>query len=68
MWSAYLSASNMFRKSAFPATIRKTKKIWPVDARRPPLFYAGLTKSGLDISWERRLADSRKPRLAAPIS
>src|SRR5258708_8479140 len=57
--SAYLSASNMFRKSAFRDD-PETKKygLW---MHGIPLFYAGLTKTGLHISWERRLADARKP-------
>jgi hypothetical protein len=56
--SAYLSASNMFRKSAFRDD-PETKKygLW---MHGIPLFYAGLTKTGLHISWERRLADARK--------
>jgi hypothetical protein len=57
--SAYLSASNMFRNSAFrddPET--QQYGLW---MHGIPLFYAGLTKSGLHISWERRLADARKP-------
>ena len=57
--SAYLSASNMFRNSAFRDD-PETKKygLW---MHGIPLFYAGLTKTGLHISWERRLADARKP-------
>jgi hypothetical protein len=57
--SAYLSASNMFRKSAFRDD-PETKKygLW---MHGVPMFYAGLTKTGLNISWERRLADTRKP-------
>jgi len=57
--SAYLSASNMFRKSAFRDD-PETKKygLW---MHGIPMFYAGLTKTGLNISWERRLADTRKP-------
>src|SRR5205807_911028 len=57
--SAYLSASNTFRKSAFrddPET--QQYGLW---MHGIPLFYAGLTKTGLHISWERRLADARKP-------
>ena len=57
--SAYLSASNTFRKSAFRDD-PETKKygLW---MHGIPLFYAGLTKTGLHISWDRRLADARKP-------
>jgi len=60
--SAYLSASNMFRKSAF----RDDRKpgIRPLDAPYP-LFYAGPTKTDLQISWDRRLADTRS-RAGAP--
>jgi Glycoside-hydrolase family GH114 len=57
--SAYLSASNMFRKSAFrddPAT--KKYGLW---MHGIPLFYAGPNKTKLHISWDRRLADARKP-------
>jgi Glycoside-hydrolase family GH114 len=57
--SAYLSASNMFRKSAFRDD-PETKKygLW---MHGIPLFYAGLTRTGPHISWQRRLADTRKP-------
>ena len=57
--SAYLSASNMFRESAYRDD-PETKKygLW---MHHIPLFYAGPTKSDLQISWERRLADARKP-------
>src|ERR1700758_5020490 len=57
--SAYLSASNMFRKSAFRDD-PETKKygLW---MHHVPLFYAGPTKTDLQISWGRRLADARKP-------
>lgn len=57
--SAYLSASNMFRKSAYrddPET--KNYGLW---MHGIPMFYAGPTKSDLQISWDRRLADARKP-------
>ena len=57
--SAYLSASNMFRTSAFrddPET--KEYGLW---MHRIPMFYAGPTKTDLQISWDRRLADARKP-------
>ena len=57
--SAYLSASNMFRKSAFrddPET--KRYGLW---MHGIPMFYAGPTKTDLHMSWERRLADARKP-------
>jgi hypothetical protein len=56
--SAYLSASNMFRKSAYrddPET--KNYGLW---MHGIPMFYAGPTKSDLQISWGRRLADARK--------
>jgi len=57
--SAYLSASNMFRKSAFRDD-PETKKygLW---MHGIPLFYAGPTKTDPHISWDRRLADARKP-------
>ena len=57
--SAYLSASNMFRRSAFRDD-PETKKygLW---MHHIPLFYAGPTKTDLQISWDRRLADARKP-------
>jgi hypothetical protein len=57
--SAYLSASNMFRKSSFRDD-PETKKygLW---MHHIPLFYAGPTKTDLHISWDRRLADARKP-------
>jgi hypothetical protein len=57
--SAYLSASNMFRKSALRDD-PETKKygLW---MHGIPMFYAGPTKADLHISWERRLADDRKP-------
>jgi hypothetical protein len=57
--SAYLSGSNMFRKSAYqddPET--KNYGLW---MHGIPMFYAGPTKSDLQISWNRRLADTRKP-------
>ena len=57
--SAYLSASNMFRTSAYrddPET--KEYGLW---MHRIPMFYAGPTKTDLQISWDRRLADARKP-------
>src|SRR5215831_14012072 len=56
--SAYLSASNMFRKSTYrddPET--KNYGLW---MHGIPMFYAGPTKSDLQISWNRRLADARK--------
>ena len=57
--SAYLSASNMFRESAYRDD-PETKKygLW---MHHIPLFYAGPTKTDLQISWDRRLADTRKP-------
>ena len=57
--SAYLSASNMFRTSAYRDD-PETKKygLWMYHV---PLFYAGPTKTDLQISWDRRLADARKP-------
>jgi hypothetical protein len=57
--SAYLSASNMFHKSAYRDD-PETKKygLW---MHGVPMFYAGPTKADLQISWKRRLADSRKP-------
>jgi hypothetical protein len=57
--SAYLSASNMFRKSAFrddPETKKYGLRMYGI-----PMFYAGPTKTDLHISWERRLADAREP-------
>jgi len=57
--SAYLSASNMFHKSAYRDD-PETKKygLW---MHGVPMFYAGPTKTDLQISWKRRLADARKP-------
>jgi hypothetical protein len=57
--SAYLSASNMFQKSAYRDD-PETKKygLW---MHGVPMFYAGPTKTDLQISWKRRLADARKP-------
>ncbi|MGP0096256.1 MAG: hypothetical protein ACLPHI_04425 [Terriglobales bacterium] len=57
--SAYLSASNIFRTSAYRDD-PQTKKygLW---MHGVPLFYAGPTKTDLKISWDRRLADARKP-------
>jgi hypothetical protein len=57
--SAYLSASNMFRQSAYrddPET--KNYGLW---MHGVPMFYAGPTMTDLRISWDRRLADARKP-------
>jgi hypothetical protein len=57
--SAYLSASNMFRESAYRGD-PETKKygLW---MHGIPMFYAGPTKTEPHISWDRRLADARKP-------
>jgi hypothetical protein len=57
--SAYLSASNMFRKSAYRDD-PETKKygLWKHGI---PMFYAGPTKTDLQISWKRRLANAREP-------
>jgi hypothetical protein len=57
--SAYLSASNMFRESALGDDPETTK--YGPWMHGIPLFHAGLTKTGLHISWERGLADARKP-------
>jgi len=57
--SAYVSASNMFPKSAYrddPET--KEYGLW---MHGIPMFYAGPTMTDLHISWHRRLADARKP-------
>jgi hypothetical protein len=57
--SAYLSASNMFWKSAYrddPET--KNYGLWKYGI---PMFYAGPTTTDLQISWKRRLADAREP-------
>jgi len=57
--SAYMSASNMFRESAYrddPET--KNYGLW---MHAIPMFYAGPTITDLEISWGRRLADARKP-------
>jgi hypothetical protein len=57
--SAYLSASNMFRESAYrddPET--KNYGLW---MHGFPMFYAGPSMTDLHISWHRRLADARKP-------
>src|SRR5271165_5919837 len=57
--SAYLSASNMFRNSAFRDDPETRKYgLW---MHHIPLFYAGPKKTDLQISWDRRLADARKP-------
>ena len=56
--SAYLSATNMFRKSAYrddPET--KRYGLW---MHGIPMFYAGPTMTDLQVSWDRRLADTRK--------
>ena len=57
--SAYLSASNMFRISAFRDD-PETKKygLW---MHGIPMYYAGPTMTDLHISWKRRLADAREP-------
>ena len=57
--SAYLSASNMFWKSAYRDD-QETKKygLWKHGI---PMFYAGPTMTNLQISWNRRLADAREP-------
>ena len=57
--SAYLSASNMFWKSAYRDD-PETKKygLW---MHGIPMFYAGPTTTNLHISWDRRLADAREP-------
>ena len=57
--SAYLSASNMFQRSAYRDD-PETKKygLW---MHGVPMFYAGPTMTDLQISWKRRLADARKP-------
>ena len=57
--SAYLSASNMFWKSAYRDD-PETKKygLW---MHGIPMFYAGPTMTDLHISWDRRLADAREP-------
>ena len=49
----------MFRKSAYRDD-PETKKygLW---MHGIPMFYAGPTKTDLQISWDRRLADARKP-------
>jgi hypothetical protein len=57
--SAYLSASNMFRNSAFrddPET--KQYGLW---MHGIPMYYAGPKMTDPHISWDRRLADARKP-------
>jgi hypothetical protein len=57
--SAYLSATNMFWKSAYRDD-PETKKygLW---MHGIPMFYAGPTMTDLQISWKRRLADAREP-------
>jgi hypothetical protein len=57
--SAYMSASNMFWKSAYRDD-PETKKygLWKHGI---PMFYAGPTMTDLQISWKRRLADAREP-------
>ncbi len=57
--SAYLSAVNMFRSSAWrgdPET--RHYGLW---MHGIPMFYAGPAWPGLRISWDRRLADARHP-------
>jgi hypothetical protein len=57
--SAYLSASNMFRESAYPDDPEtKNYALW---MHGVPMFYAGPSATDLHISWDRRLADARKP-------
>jgi hypothetical protein len=61
--SAYLSASNMFRNSAYrddPET--KEYGLW---MHGIPMFYAGPSMTDLHISWDRRLADARKAQWRA---
>jgi len=57
--SAYMSATNMFWKSAYRDD-PETKKygLWKYGI---PMFYAGPTTTDLQISWKRRLADAREP-------
>ncbi len=57
--SAYLSATNIFWKSAYRDE-PETKKygLWKYGI---PMFYAGPTMTDLQISWKRRLADAREP-------
>ena len=57
--SAYMSATNMFWKSAYRDD-PETKKygLWKHGV---PMFYAGPTLTDLQISWKRRLADAREP-------
>jgi hypothetical protein len=57
--SAYLSASNMFRKSAYRDD-PETKKygLW---MHGIPMFYAGPTETEPHVSWDRRIADARSP-------
>ena len=57
--SAYMSATNMFWKSAYRDD-PETKKygLWKHGI---PMFYAGPTMTDLQISWKRRLADARAP-------
>jgi hypothetical protein len=57
--SAYLSASNMFRNSAYRDD-PETKK-YGLRMHGIPMFYAGPTKTDPQISWDRRLADARYP-------
>jgi hypothetical protein len=63
--SAYLSASNMFRSSAYrddPET-----KEYGLRMHGIPMFYAGPTMTDLQISWDRRLADARKSEWRAYV-
>ena len=57
--TAYLSASNMFPKSAYRDD-PETKKygLW---MHGIPMYYAGPSETDLHVSWGRRLADTRKP-------
>ena len=57
--SAYLSASNMFRNSAYRDDPEiKNYGLW---MHGIPMFYGGPSLANLQISWDRRLADARHP-------
>lgn len=57
--TAYMSASNMFWKSAYKDDPETRKYgLWTYGI---PLFYGGISEKGVSISFQRRLADMKKP-------
>jgi hypothetical protein len=61
--TAYMSATNMFWRSTY-ADDPFTKKagLWMYGL---PIFYAGANKNIVQVNWQRRLADMRKPEWRA---